>query len=304
MMRPKGVERSPSANSETAHSRFAVIVIPDGMIGIKGAVEEIVRALFGDQFVAEITVDEIEAAATGNAPRAEARRTAVDRLLPALRSGELTAFAAQAARGLRIPLPPSYWNEWIAEWRPFLSGRVDAPPGTDCDVPRELREIAGWPCAIDEVPFRAWVHGVRSAQVTSEPQTDLLSRYPPTGKLAVTPEPASAPWLPLHNAVRETARTAGRPIAWARQAIQTAIQRRLLTIRGVAIGNEDHSADRPEPSVIAASCLGEVRAAGGTTAGGVIEWNKGESPPELVMPQGLSPVRYSGLQVLRDRFEA
>jgi hypothetical protein len=168
-VRPRDMARqaeagtSPSANSETAHSRFAVIVVPDAMISIKSAVEEIVRALFGDQFGPEIMVDELTAAAAGNAPRAEARRTAVDRLLTALRSEDLTAFAVQAARGPRIPLPPAYWNEWIAEWRPFLSGRVDVPLGTDRDVPQELRETAGWPCAIDAVPFRVWLRGVRPA---------------------------------------------------------------------------------------------------------------------------------------------
>jgi hypothetical protein len=90
MMTPAEAETSPSAASETAHSRFAVIVVPDRMIGIKGAVEEIGHVLFGDH-------------------------------------------AVQAARGLRIPFPLAYWNEWIAEWRPFLSGRVDVP-GTDRDV--------------------------------------------------------------------------------------------------------------------------------------------------------------------------
>jgi hypothetical protein len=133
MVRLAEAGTSPSVNSETAHSRFAVIVVPDRMIGIKGAVEEIGHVLFGDQFVGRITVDELEATAAGKAPRAESRRTAVDRLLAALRSGELTAFAVQAARGLRTPFPLAYWNEWIAEWRPFLSGRVDVP-GTDRDV--------------------------------------------------------------------------------------------------------------------------------------------------------------------------
>jgi hypothetical protein len=153
---------------------------------------------------------------------------------------------------------------------------------------------------VDPTRLRRWMFSLLTL-------ADALASTPKKDDIAVTPEPdpTSAPWLPLHNAVAETATTAGRPIAWSRRAIQTAIQTGLLTIRGVPVGNEGQSSDLLEPSVIAASSLEEVRAARGAKPGVDIEWNNSETPPELVMTsQGLSPARYSGLEVLRDRFEA
>jgi hypothetical protein len=120
------------------------------------------------------------------------------------------------------------------------------------------------------------------------------------------PDPTSVTWLPLHNAITETVQTAERSTAWARRAIQAAIQKGALMIRGTPIGDGDRSA-RPEPSVITTDCLGQVRVTGAPTetAGGIIiEWNNGDSSPELIMPDGHTPPRYSDLEVQRDQFEA
>ena len=112
-------------NEETPKSNVAVIVVPEGMIGLGKAVEDMVRARFGESFVAELTENDLKAAAAGDRTRTGAWQQARDQMLASLKSGELTAFAVQAARQICVPLPAGYWNEWIAEWRPFLSGRVE-----------------------------------------------------------------------------------------------------------------------------------------------------------------------------------
>lgn len=124
-------------------------------------------------------------------------------------------------------------------------------------------------------------------------------------------EPARTPesgtkgpqWLPLYDAVTETAKTTGRPVAWARRAVEKAIQEAVLTIRGVPVGNEDHSA-HSEASIIAAGSLRDVRAARSANAGTIIEWHNGESPPELRILQGRAAGLHADLEILRDRFEA
>lgn len=84
-----------------------------------------VRALFGDALVAELTEDEVKVAVAGDHSRTEAWQNAIDRLLGALQSGDLTTFAVQPAQDRRVRLSRAYWQLWIAKWRPFRTDRVD-----------------------------------------------------------------------------------------------------------------------------------------------------------------------------------
>jgi hypothetical protein len=83
------------------------------MIGLCEAVQETVRTLFGEPLIAELTEEDVKAAVAGDRTRTGAWEEASDRLLVALKSGELTGFAVQAARQIRVPLPARYWSEWI-----------------------------------------------------------------------------------------------------------------------------------------------------------------------------------------------
>jgi hypothetical protein len=263
-----------------------IVLVPEGMIALDAAVEETVRALFGDALVAELTEDEVKAAVAGDHSRTEAWQNAIDRLLGALQSGDLTALAVQPAQDRRVRLPRAYWQLWIAEWRPFRTGRVDIV-ATDRDVPRELRDIAGWPCAIDQPSLRHWISNLKIQSRLAPPSPELTSELPA--------------WVPLHRTAAERARLEACPIKSAQRAIIKAAGEGVLPVRGRLATDVAY---RSEAAVIPAERFHPPGKSDGY--GGVIDWhdgNVGNVAPELSFSGISGKLRYLDLEVEEGPFK-
>lgn len=262
------------------------------MIGLREAAQETVRTLFGEPFLAELTEDGVKAVAAGDRTRTGAWQEASDRLLIALKSGELTGFAVQAARQIRVPLPARYWSEWIAEWRPFLTGRVEFQAGTYRDIPRELGDIFGWPAAIDQQPFRDWLGATR-----------LQADKRPAGELLETNQKVSG-WLLLHQAVTERVEIDGSTIGRVRREMITAAAQGALPIRGVSVPHMEALGQKTAAVLIPAERFQSARK--DREYGGAVEWHDGSAPPELTFSDTSGAFmygQYGQLEVEREPFQ-
>jgi hypothetical protein len=259
------------------------------MIGLCEAVQETVRTLFGEPLIAELTEEDVKAAVAGNRTPEVAWKGASDRLLAALKSGELTGFAVQAARQIRVPLPARYWSEWIAERRPFLTGRVEFKAGTYRDIPRELGDIFGWPAAIDQQPFRDWLEAKR-----------LQADKRPAGELLETNQKVSG-WLLLHQAVTERVEIDGSTIGRVRREMITAAAQGALSIRGVSVPHMEALGQKTAAVLIPAERFQSARK--DREYGGAVEWHDGRAPPELTFSDTSGAFRYRQLEVEREPFQ-
>ena len=280
-----------------------VQVVPEGMIGLRDAVEETVQALFGDEFVADLTEHDLKAAAAGDDTRARPWQRSTEQLLAALKSGRLVGFAVRAVKGQRVPLPRTYWSQWIAEWRPFLSGRVEVLATAGDRVPGELRDIAGWPCAIHASVFRIWLAGCEKARIGREPlgNGETLLDWALDKESDARQNAQPLPWLPVSEAVSKAAEAKGLSVEASRRTIEKAIETGHLPIRGLPI-QHDHASDSL-PQVIRIPATPRRRSARGEN-GSVINWHNGASQPSLTIRDSSEASTYTGLEIECDEFDA
>jgi hypothetical protein len=255
-IRSKAAAPRPEAPRQNS-PMLPLLVISEGMIGLRDTLCASVRVLFGEEFVAELSQDELKTAGAGRNLRTDAWQKATERLLYALRDGELTAYAVQAAQGHRVPLPRSYWLEWIAEWRPFLTGRVEVSVPGPSAVHRDFAEIAGWPCAVGAAEFHDWLQAASFAQ--NEKERDgrgagsarvrsgrSLSSISEAYEQPLDPEKMTSRLVPLADAVDEAVRSMALSVEMMNREIIKAVRTGHLSL----FGRGPNNLYQPIPSML------------------------------------------------------